>query len=77
MFDDKGFEYKAKHLQIADKSGNRTRTKKLIQETTVKAKVSFEGISTNAKTISLFELQCSVQKSGYFKLEFRDIPLPR
>jgi len=73
LFDYEGNEYEAGKVQVADlqKDGDWV-IKRLVSEIPVKSSISFVGISSKIKRISMLEIDCSG-----FKVKFHDIPLSK
>ena len=77
LIDDQGFEARARGSQIGNKRG--TERTIMIPNVAVKGKMTFEGISEDARVIKRLLIAFSTKVSptivsGY-KVEFRDIPL--
>ncbi len=77
LIDDQGFEARARGSQVGNKRG--TERTIMIPNVPVKAKMTFEGISEDARDIKRMLIAFSTKVSpsivsGY-KVEFRDIPL--
>jgi hypothetical protein len=71
IFDDSGNEYATGRIEIANKSAMRGYLKSLfVAGVPTRVRVHFDNVSTQARAISLFELDCYA-----FKVQFRDIPL--
>lgn len=77
MLDDKGSEYKSSDSRLANREDNSMM--QLASGITVKARVIFERVTTQPKTIKLLTLWFNTPVRGArldtFKVEFRDVPL--
>jgi len=81
IFDDSGNEYWANEVQLANKR-NKIVQSLLISDIPTKVSFSFDGVSQNAKSITLLKISCY---DGYygrgggekFLVQFRNIPLTK
>jgi hypothetical protein len=82
LFDDMGNQARVKSVSIANQSGMYFADTTMVSGVPIKARIGFEGISTQATKISLMTILCSTRElNGYYtdhsKVEFRDIFLSK
>jgi len=77
-FDSSGNEYIADEAQVGSSHGSFAKTM-LVSGVPTKASLSFKNMSTQAKMLSLLELNCKSKKetfkSQFLKSQFRNVPL--
>lgn len=76
IFDDSGNEYMAYQVQLGSKNGTNDMRSLLISGIPTKISLSFQKVSTQARSLSLLEIG-SWEKSGNFRAQLRNIPLSK
>lgn len=82
MYDDLGKESEPRSITVAGKTGS-DRTSLLVSGVSTKATVRFEGVSPEAKRVSLLTINCRAPETSngmggdQFKIQFRNISLNR
>lgn len=74
VFDDSGSEYKGVKIILGNREGSYTGNV-LITDIPIKAALSFDQFSSQAKMIKVLEIDCSAEKD--FKVKFYNIPLKK
>jgi len=78
IFDNSGYEYYGSHVTLADKSDSKGISTILIADVPVKAIVTFNGVSPEAKFITRFDFGCyDYLKKRIFTIQFRNVPLTK
>ena len=76
LFDNDGSEYRLAGVQLANKSGRGDAASLLISGVTTNASLSFEGVSSQATMVTLFEIETKSGSDEFF-VKFRNIPLSK
>jgi TolB-like protein len=76
IFDESGNEFSADQIQLGNRDSGGIYVKSLlVSGIPTKAKLSFPKVSEKAARLSLLELNCSAKEK--FRVQFRDIPIPK
>jgi TolB-like protein len=76
LFDDSGNEFMATQVRLGNRVGEQVDAV-LVAGIHTKATLRFEGISSQAKKISLLKVQGFIAGGGFVSVEFRDIPISK